>query len=588
MAGRRALVRGLARLLRPAALEAEPGAARAIAGAASARAADAAADGAAADGAAAAAAAAAPGAADARPLVRRPGLPFPISARLAEVWDRVEGVEEEELIRRHRARAAKLRGAAGAAGEAGAPPRRPGRPPAEGAAAPPRGPPTAADYRLAAEAAEALVAASAALPGGPPPGVADADLALLRGLAAALRTDPSLAGEPPAGAGGAGSDAAAAAASAARSGAAAPAARLAAALASPPVVNAAPPGRLPWEVLAVDEGRGIVHWGTDLTDGAAPDPWRAALLTDDAKALMARWSAEAPDGRGAPEALAARFGVRVQRVLAAVELKRREAAAEAEVEAATAAAARRAEKLAASAARRAAHLAAAAGGEGGEGAEAGAEASAEPAAEPADASAAAAAAPAAPPPPGAAAQAAELAELAAWLERAGHGADAATGPGEAHRVTLPSFPSYAPVEGNVDAERVLARLAAALGRASIDDVGEEDVTPARARAALGIESAEEIGAALAAAEEAGAVAEFSAALARNARVAGGGGAARAAARAARRRPKGGRDLVVTPVGGGGGEREAYAVRPDGSRRPLAEAEAEGAARRTPRPRRRLL
>jgi hypothetical protein len=573
MSGQR-LVRGLARLLRPAALEAEPGASRAIAGAAPARAADAAA----ADGAAA----------DVRPLAFRPGLPFPISARLAEVWDRVEGVDEEELVRRHRARAGSLRARAerGAAGEAGAPPRRPGRPPAKGAAAPPRGPPTAADYRLAAEAAEALVAASAALPGGPPPGVADADLALLRGLAAALRADPSLAGEPPAGAGGADADASAAAASAARSGAAAPAARLAAALASPPVVNAAPPGRLPWEVLAVDEARGIVHWGADLTDGAAPDPWRAALLTDDAKSLMARWRAEAPDGRGAPEALAARFGVRVQRVLAAVELKRREAAAAAEVEAAAAAAARRAEKLAASAARRAAHLAAAASGEGGEGAEAGAEASAEATAEAADASAVAAA-PATPPPPDAAAQAAELAELAAWLERAGHGADAATGPGEAHRVTLPSFPSYAPVEGNVDADKVLARLAAALGRASIDDVGEEEVTPALARVALGIESAEEIGAALAAAEEAGAVAEFSAALARNARAAGGAAAARTAARAARRRPKGGRDLVVTPVGGGGGEEAAFAVRPDGSRRPLAEAEAEGAERRTPRPRRRL-
>ena len=60
------------------------------------------------------------------------------------------------------------------------------------------------------------------------------------------------------------------------------------------VVNIAPPGRLPWEVLEVDEENAVVHWGVDLTEGRAPDPWRNGLLSGEAKRAMADLHARDP------------------------------------------------------------------------------------------------------------------------------------------------------------------------------------------------------------------------------------------------------------------------------------------------------
>lgn len=52
------------------------------------------------------------------------------------------------------------------------------------------------------------------------------------------------------------------------------------------MLNAAPPGRLPWEVIDVDESIGAIHWACDLTEGRAQNPWRNGKLSDEAKTLM--------------------------------------------------------------------------------------------------------------------------------------------------------------------------------------------------------------------------------------------------------------------------------------------------------------
>ena len=52
------------------------------------------------------------------------------------------------------------------------------------------------------------------------------------------------------------------------------------------LVNIAPPGRLPWEILDVDEDAPGVSWGVDLTGGKAEDPWKNALLSEETKEEM--------------------------------------------------------------------------------------------------------------------------------------------------------------------------------------------------------------------------------------------------------------------------------------------------------------
>ncbi|EFN53015.1 hypothetical protein CHLNCDRAFT_137501 [Chlorella variabilis] len=89
-------------------------------------------------------------------------------------------------------------------------------------------------------------------------------------------------------------------------------------------VNVAPPGRLPWEVLEVDEETPMINWGVDLTEGRAADPWKNALLSEEAKELM--YEMHAKQGWEVP-ALAEHFRIRQQRVMAIVALKEREHAA---------------------------------------------------------------------------------------------------------------------------------------------------------------------------------------------------------------------------------------------------------------------
>uniref|UniRef100_A0A1D2A1B0 Uncharacterized protein n=2 Tax=Auxenochlorella protothecoides TaxID=3075 RepID=A0A1D2A1B0_AUXPR len=92
------------------------------------------------------------------------------------------------------------------------------------------------------------------------------------------------------------------------------------------VVNTAPPGQLPWEILGVDESRGAIHWAADLTDGRAVAPWRAASLAFATKVRMYQLYCDDPV-RNSPAALAAQFGVREQRVHAILALKELEAKA---------------------------------------------------------------------------------------------------------------------------------------------------------------------------------------------------------------------------------------------------------------------
>jgi len=94
------------------------------------------------------------------------------------------------------------------------------------------------------------------------------------------------------------------------------------------VVNMAPPGRLAWEILGVDEEQGAVHWAVDLTDGKAPDPWKNARLSDVAKTAMYQAHKKDPAKYSVAE-LAKIFKIRQQRVMAIIALKELEEATEA-------------------------------------------------------------------------------------------------------------------------------------------------------------------------------------------------------------------------------------------------------------------
>ncbi|KAI7835781.1 hypothetical protein COHA_010324 [Chlorella ohadii] len=69
-----------------------------------------------------------------------------------------------------------------------------------------------------------------------------------------------------------------------------------------------------------------VNWGVDLTEGKAQDPWKNALLSNDAKETM--WRMHSQEGWTA-EQLAEHFGIRQQRAMAILALKEREHAARA-------------------------------------------------------------------------------------------------------------------------------------------------------------------------------------------------------------------------------------------------------------------
>lgn len=85
-------------------------------------------------------------------------------------------------------------------------------------------------------------------------------------------------------------------------------------------VNTAPPGRLPWEIIDVDEESGVVDWGVDLTEGRAVDPWRNAMLSREAKDKMWELHQEDP-AKFDVDALAQLFRVRKQRVMAILALQ---------------------------------------------------------------------------------------------------------------------------------------------------------------------------------------------------------------------------------------------------------------------------
>ncbi|KAL4427598.1 hypothetical protein ABPG75_001687 [Micractinium tetrahymenae] len=89
-------------------------------------------------------------------------------------------------------------------------------------------------------------------------------------------------------------------------------------------INMAPAGRMPWEVLDVDDEEPYVNWGVDLTEGQAADPWKNAQLSSETKDTM--WELHSKRGWSA-ERIAEHFKIRTQRALAILALKEREQAA---------------------------------------------------------------------------------------------------------------------------------------------------------------------------------------------------------------------------------------------------------------------
>lgn len=273
------------------------------------------------------------------------------------------------------------------------------------------------------------------------------------------------------------------------------------------VVNMAPPGRLGWEILGVDEERGVVHWAVDLTDGKAPDPWRNGLLSDHAKNVMYDLHKRDPK-QYSVEALAKAFKVRQQRIMAILALKELEAASPD-------------------------------------------------------------------------AQDPEAEELRSMMEGAVWGCIEATGSGERHVVTVPSYPAYA----QADTAAVMSRLEAAVGKPS-SEITDEDLTPEIAQQVLGVKPHSVVEEELAAAEEANLVEEFKRALDFNMGKTGTDISRGNRRHAAPKRPEEGWSLTVTPLGPDAAE--PYIAQPDGSRRPLNPDEALLVERKTPRPRRKVV
>lgn len=92
----------------------------------------------------------------------------------------------------------------------------------------------------------------------------------------------------------------------------------------PKVINTAPPGRLPWEILGVDEERAVVHCAVDLTGGKASDPFRNSRLSYEVKKKM--WKDHNEDPKTwTIERLAQEYRISQQRVMAILALKDMEA-----------------------------------------------------------------------------------------------------------------------------------------------------------------------------------------------------------------------------------------------------------------------
>lgn len=89
------------------------------------------------------------------------------------------------------------------------------------------------------------------------------------------------------------------------------------------VVNTAPPGRIPWQVLGVNEDTATVWWGVDLTGGKAKDPWSNGRLSQAAKNAIYEAYASNPQ-EYSPARLAEIFRIREQRAMAIIRLKQLE------------------------------------------------------------------------------------------------------------------------------------------------------------------------------------------------------------------------------------------------------------------------
>ncbi|KAG7670767.1 hypothetical protein Ndes2437A_g04390 [Nannochloris sp. 'desiccata'] len=274
------------------------------------------------------------------------------------------------------------------------------------------------------------------------------------------------------------------------------------------VVNMAPPGRLAWEILGVDEERGAVHWAVDLTDGKAPDPWRNARLSDAAKTAIYQAHKKNPTKYSVAE-LAKIFKIRQQRVMAIVALKELEEATEA-------------------------------------------------------------------------AESPEAEELRSLMEEGVWNCNEATGSGEQHIVTVPSYPNYA----EADTAAVMTKLEAVVGK-SVSEISEEDLTPEIAQEVLGVKPQAALEEDLAQKEEANLIEEFKRALDYNLGKTGQGLSRMNRRTAAPQRPKEGWSLLVKPLGNET-EEQPYVSGPDGVKRELTEDEALMVERQTPRPRRRVL
>jgi len=322
------------------------------------------------------------------------------------------------------------------------------------------------------------------------------------------------------------------------------------------VVNTAPPGRIPWECIGVDEERGAVHWAADLTAGRAPEPWRNALLSEGAKAAM--YAAHKADPvKYSAAVLAQAYRIRPQRAMAILALKEREEAA--------------------------------AGGEGA------LHKAITPVVESSHRDLGDAAVPVPVPAPvtGAGALRAQREEFRRLMEDMAFPCKEAAGSGERHFVTLSSFPAYAEIETST----LLKRLEEVVGKQA-DDIEPEELTPDIARQVFGVKSVEELQEELAEKEEASLVAEFQKALEFNLERIGQGLSKGNRRIDVPKRPKEGWSLLVTPLGhnkdtgvkdmgGMQAERVPFVARPDGSRRELNADEALLIERKTPRPRRRI-
>lgn len=390
------------------------------------------------------------------------------------------------------------------------------------------GPPSPEDYMVLAEAIEAYLRVAPAMADYREDGVGPVDRAVLMALAQTIRHRYGDGGRElslPAGL----------------------------KLGSPletPVVNAAPPGRLPWEILGVDETRAVVHWAADLTGGKAPDPWRNARLSDGAKTAMAIAHAEDPKTYSVA-ALAQEFRIRQQRVMAILALKELEK--------------ERDEALAKERNKSSASL---------KKVKSSNDKTAEDGGEEKGRSGVLTTGPLEK-------EAAMAAEVVSLLEDGVWRCTEARGSGEQHVVTMPSFPNYA----EVSTETVISRLESALGK-SADEITDEDITPELTQHVLGAKSPAVLEHEIAAKEERQLITEFRDALNYNMGKIAKGLERGSGHTTTPRRPKGGWSLLVTPLGSKGDH--PFVAQPDGLQRPLGEDERVLVNRKTPRRRRRIM